>query len=269
MAVDKTFLIRSVQKKESMIVAYCAFTNMPFVVCDPESYNDQVWIFDTEALLQEFAKDYTERKILLKGIKFENKNFLGFFSTLYTIGVNELVFVSESGKETIELAELVRRPDFSSLPKEKQPVLNPELQLTGLYFMQEASRPVPMEEKTTLPELQEELAANLYKAKYVVPIELLEGPESDMEKLKNRKYRLPILKNKNGDVLQPIFTDPTELGKFNRENKFKALAMPFNNLSKILIKDAKGYLLNPGGFHIAMPKELLEGITKQFGSEEE
>ncbi len=266
MAVDKTFLIRSIQKKEEMIVAYCAYTNMPFVVCDPESFNDQVWIFDTEADLQAFAKSYTEKKILLKGIKFPNKNFLGFFSTLFTIGVNELVFVNGNGKETIELEELVRRPDFSKLPKEKQPVANPELQLTGLYFMQEAARPVPNEEKETLKELEEELAANLYKARYVVPIELLEGPESDVEKLKNRKYRLPILKNKNGEILQPVFTDPTELGKFNRENKFKALAMPFGSLAKMLVKDSKGFLLNPAGFHIAMPKELLEGLSKRFGA---
>ena len=55
MAMDKTFLIKSIQKKESMIVAYCAYTNMPLVVCDPETFNDQVWIFDDEAQLQEFA----------------------------------------------------------------------------------------------------------------------------------------------------------------------------------------------------------------------
>ncbi|MDO4297234.1 MAG: SseB family protein [Lachnospiraceae bacterium] len=264
MAVDKSFLIRSIQKKESMIVAYCAFTNMPFVICDPETFNDQVYLFDTEAQLQEFAKPYTEKKILLKGIKYENKNFLGFFSMLFNIGVNELVFVNEAGEEHLQLEELVRRPDFSKLPKEQQPVSNPELQLTGLYFMQEASRPIPNEQKTQLPELEEELSANLLKARYIVPIELLEGPETDAEKLKNRKYRLPILKNKNGDVLQPLFTDPVELAKFNRENKFKALAMPFSNLSKLVIKDSKGFLLNPGGFHIVMPKALLEGLTKRF-----
>ena len=141
---------------------------------------------------------------------------------------------------------------------------NPELQLTGLYFMQEASRPVPNEQKESLKDLEEELSANLVKSRYVVPIELLEGPESDTEKLKNRKYRLPILKNKNGDVVQPIFTDITELNKFNKENKFKALVMPFDNLAKIVVKDSKGFLLNPMGFHIAMPKELLEGLKKRF-----
>ena len=264
MTVDKSFLIRSIQKKEEIIVAYCAYTNMPLVVCDPETYNDQVWIFDKEEQLQKFAKSYTERKILLKGIKFPKDKMLEFFSMLFTIGVNELVFAGENGEEKLELEDLVRRPDFSKLPKEQQPLQNPELQLTGLYFMQEASRPVPNEQKESLKDLEEELSANLVKSRYVVPIELLEGPESDTEKLKNRKYRLPILKNKNGDVVQPIFTDITELNKFNKENKFKALVMPFDNLAKIVVKDSKGFLLNPMGFHIAMPKELLEGLKKRF-----
>lgn len=264
MAVDKKFLVRSIQKKQELIVAFCAYTNMPFVVCDPESFNDQIWLFDTEAQLQEFAKPYTEKKILLRGVKYPNKAFLTFFSTLFTMGINELVFVTANGTEKIELTDLIRKPDFSKLPQEKRPVLNPELQLTGMYFMQEASRPIPMEEKTQLPDLEEELAVNLLKAKYLVPIELLEGPESDVEKLKNKKYRLPILKNKNGDVMQPLFTDPTELGKFNKENKFKALTMPFENLSKLLVGESKGFLLNPVGFHIAMPKELLDGLAKRF-----
>ena len=89
MAVSNTFLVKSIQRKQDFIVAYCGYTNMPFVQCDPESYNDQVWIFDTEALLQDFAKPFTEKKILLKGIKYLNKDFLGFFSLLGTIGVDE------------------------------------------------------------------------------------------------------------------------------------------------------------------------------------
>lgn len=267
MTVDKRFLIKSIQKKAEMIVAYCSYTNMPFVICDPETFNDQVWIFDDEKQLQEFAKPYTEKKILLKGIKYPNKSFLGFFSMLYTIGVNELVFAGAAGEERLALEALVKKPDYSKLPKEQQPVSNPSLHLTGLYFMQEASRPIPNEEKTELKDLEEELAANLVKARYIVPIELLDGPESDADKLKNRKYRLPVLKNKNDEMMQPIFTDANELAKFNRENKFKALAVPFDNLTKLLAKNSKGYLLNPAGFHIAMPKELLTGLSRRFGAQ--
>ena len=42
MTVDKTFLIRSIQKKKEMIVVFCAYTNMPFVTCDPETFMPDV-----------------------------------------------------------------------------------------------------------------------------------------------------------------------------------------------------------------------------------
>ena len=74
--------------------------------------------------------------------------------------------------------------------------------------MQEAARPVPNEEKENLKELEEELAADLVKAKYIIPIELQDGPGNDLEKLKNRKYRLPILKNKQEEALQPSLRIP-------------------------------------------------------------
>ena len=264
MTVDKSFLIKKIQKRETMLVAYCGFTGMPLVVCDPETFNDQVWIFETEALLQEFAKKYTERKILLRGVQYKNEQFLQFFSSLFTIGVNELVFVDEGSTTNIELEELIKRPDYSKLKKEEVPILNPELQLTGIYFMQEASRPIPNEEKENLKELEEELAANMVKAKYLVAIELNEGPESDAEKLKSKQYKLPILKNKKEEILQPIFTDPVEFQKFSRGKKLKAIGIPYADLSKLLVKDAKGFMLNPAGYHILMPKELLVGLSKRF-----
>ena len=80
MTIDKSFLVKKIQKRTDMVVAYCAFTNMPLVVCDPETFNDQVWIFENEALLQEFAKSYTEKKILLKGVQYKNGQFLQFFA---------------------------------------------------------------------------------------------------------------------------------------------------------------------------------------------
>ena len=98
--------------------------------------------------------------------------------------------------------------------------------------MQEAARPVPNEEKENLKELEEELAADLVKAKYIIPIELQDGPGNDLEKLKNRKYRLPILKNKQEEALQPLFTDPTEFAKFNRGEIDIRWRFPLASLAK-------------------------------------
>lgn len=264
MSIDKSFLIKKVQKRDSMIVAYCAFTGMPLVTCDGETFNDQVWIFETEEQLKEFAKPYTDKKVAIRGLQYKNAQFLGFFTSLFSMGINELVFVSDGAAAKIELEELVRKPDYSKLSKEAVPVTNPGLQLTGIYFMQEAARPVPNEEKENLKDLEEELAANMVKSRYLVALELNEGPESDEQKLKEKKYRMPILKNKEDQILQPIFTDPLEFQKFGRGKKLKAVAVPYADLSKVLIKEAKGFMLNPAGYHILMPRELLEGLTKRF-----
>ncbi len=264
MTIDKSFLVKKIQKRTNMVVAYCGFTGMPLVVCDPETFNDQVWIFENETLLQEFAKSYTKKKILLRGVQYKNAQFLQFFSSLYTMDVNELVFVDDGATTTIALEDLVNRPDYSKLKNGSAPVLNPQLQLTGIYFMQEAARPVPNEEKENLKELEEELAANMVKGRYIVAVELNEGPEPDEVKLKGRKYRMPILKNKNDEVLQPIFTDLLEFQKFSRGRKLKALVVPYADLPKVLAKEAKGFLLNPAGYHILMPRELLQGLRKRF-----
>ncbi len=264
MAIDNRFMTRKIQKLEKLYAAFCGFTNMPFVTCDEESGNDQVWVFTKEDALQAFAKQYTEKKILLKGVELKNKDFLKFFSSLFAIGINELVFVEEGSDFHLPLTDIVRMPDHSNLPKERQPLLNPTLQLTGLYFMQQASRPVPNDQKEGLKDLEEELAANLVKARYILPIEPGEGEGSIQEKLKAKNYKLPILKDKNGNVFQPIMTDGMELEKFTKGRVMAAMVIPFTGLAGLLTKDAKGFLLNPQGFHIVLTKELLEKLPARF-----
>ncbi len=264
MAVDNRFMIKKIQGKEDMIVAFSLFTGKPFVICDPETFDDEVWIFENEALLQEFAKPYTQQKIALRGVKFGNKDFLRFFSSLFSMGVNKLVFVDEGNTTKMELTDLVKEPDFSKVPENRRPIFNPSLQLTGMYFMQEVGRPIPNEEKKGLRELEEELAANMFKGKYLLAVELEDGPEDVATKFKERKYKIPILKDKNENVYQPAFTDPIEFEAFAKGKKISAITVNFDNLAKVLTKDAKGYMLNPNGYHILMPRELLETLAKRF-----
>lgn len=265
MSVDNTFFIKQLRKRESLIAAFCSFTNMPFVVCDPETFNDQVWVFETEEQLQAFAKPYTEKKMLLQGRKILNKDFLGFFSSLYFIGINEIVYQGEElSPVCLELGSIVNAPDFQKMKPNQRPLMNANLQLTGLYFMQEASRPVPNEEKENLAELEEEFASNLVRCRYLLPIILLNGPGSVPDKIKNRRYQVPMVKTKDGTILQPLCSDQTELQKFAQGKKMMALTFPFAALEKTLSKEAKGYMLNPAGFHALLTREVLEALPKRF-----
>ena len=265
MAVDNTFMVRRIQSREEMYAVFCAYTNSPLLICDPETFNVQVWLFETEELMQNFAKSYIEeKKLLLRGVKLNNSDFLKFFSTLFLLGVNELVFVDEGAEVKVALEAIVRKPDYSKLKPAQVPVSNPNLQLTGLYFMQEAQRQIPQEEKTGLADLQEELFANMVKARYLIAVKLEDGPGTVQEKLKEKKYGMPILKDKEGNTWQPAFTDVSEFEKFAKGKQLAAIGIPFANLSKLLAKDAKGFMLNPVGVKILMQRPLLEQLPKRF-----
>ena len=147
MAIDNHFMIQKFLSRQKIIVAFCGITNMPLLVCDPDSYNDQVWVFENENLLKKFAAAYIQRKVPIRGAIIPKNAFKNFYTTLFSIGANELVYTAEGSVSKFPLEEVVKRPDYSSLPEAARPVENPELQLTGLYFLQEFGRQVPNEEK--------------------------------------------------------------------------------------------------------------------------
>lgn len=137
--------------------------------------------------------------------------------------------------------------------------MNPQLQLCGIYFMQEFRRGGKIEEKENLVELEEELAANLVKSRFLLAVQKKE--ENSPE---NKNVQVPYIKNKEGDVFQPVFTDPEEFRKFNRENKLQALLVSFDNLEKLIIPVAKGIVVNPQGFNLIVPKDNLKNLKKRF-----
>ena len=113
-----------------------------------------------------------------------------------------------------------------------------------------------MSEKTSLPELEEEVAANVVKSKFLLAVEK-KGEEENVQ--------VPYVKNQNGDVFQPVFTDAEEFRRFNQEGKFQALLVTFENMEKVLIPIAKGIVINPNSFNLILPKEKLNALKQRFG----
>lgn len=264
MAIDNSFLVQQIQGKEALYAAFCVNTKMPFITCDQETYNDQVWVFDTEEVLKPFIEKYAKKKYIIRGARLEQKQFLAFFASLYTIDVNEIVFVEEGSTNKISLDSLVKRPDFEKVPLHRRPVENPSLQLSGLYFMQEFTRQVPKEEKENLSALDEEFSVNIARSCYLIAVLPLEGPESLGEKIRTKKYALPLLTLKNESKYIPIFSDRLEYEKFRRGKKFVTLTVPFAGLPQYMSKEANGFILNPMGYSMLITKKLYEAVAKNF-----
>ena len=252
MGITEQEAIKELQTRDEIFVAYSQATKLPYVICDQESFNDQVWVFATEEEIKAFGKKKLEDKILLMGMKYEKKDYPRFYGTLYAIGVNSVVWVDGENQIEVELTRIARQADFSQLEPKKQPLFNSTLQLSGIYFMQELRRPVEKEEHKNLRALEEELIANLKKSHFLVAM------ERDEENPK--KINIPYLKNKEGQILQPVFSDVMEFEKFAKGKKLRLAKIPFNKLPEILINQAEAMVFNPMGFNLILNKEQFKKI---------
>lgn len=252
---NKADAVKQLQNRDVVFVAYSQATKLPYVTCDKESFNDQAWVFSTEEGIKEFGKKKLEDKILLMGMKYEKKDFPRFYGTLYAIGVNTVIWADGEDRTEVDLTDIAKQADLSKLEPAKRPLFNSTLQLSGIYFMQELRRPVKKEERKNMRELEEELIANLLKSDFLIAMD--KDPEDP------HKVNIPFLKNKEGDVLQPAFSDIMEFEKFAKGKKLRAARVPFAKLPDVLIPQAKAMVVNPMGINLILDKEQLNKILKR------
>ncbi len=249
-SVEET--IKEIQGRENIFVAYSQTTKLPYVTCGEESFNDQAWFFTEEEAIKEFGKKKIEEKVLLMGMRYEKKDFPKMYGLLFSIGVNTIMWNDGGEQMEIDLERIVRKPDLSKVEPQKRPLINPTLQLSGIYFMQELRRPVPQEEHKNLRALEEEVIVNLRKSDFLVAMQR-KGDEPD-------KVIIPYLKNKEGKILQPVFSDVMEFEKFAKGKKLRIAKVPFNKLPNILIEQAESLVINPMGFNLVLNRDQLKKI---------
>ena len=255
MGISVEEAVKEIQGRENIYVAYSQVTKLPYVTCGEETFNDQVWFFADEEGVKEFGKKKAEEKILLMGMKYEKKDFPRIYGLLFSIGVNSVVWNRGDEQIEIDLDKIVREPDLSKLPEEKRPLMNPTLQLSGIYFMQELRRPVEKEERHNMREKEEELLANLKRSEFLVAM----NPPGDDPK----KISLPYLKNKDGKIFQPVFSDVLEFEKFGRGKKLRVAKLPFAKLSGIMMDQAEAIVVNPMGINLLLNRKQMELIAGQ------
>lgn len=104
MGVDKSDVLKKMREAEAIYVLMSDCTRMPFVVCDPETYDDQVLIFFSEEEPEgrdEFLKEGNPLKIF----NIENKYMLPFYSSLFPAGVNGMWVGKDTEEETSSISQ--------------------------------------------------------------------------------------------------------------------------------------------------------------------
>lgn len=271
--------------------AYALFsplTNMPYVECEEVNYNDQVLLYGSKADAEEAVKEYEGKgiRVTVRELKTQEvyipvnpkepggakkKMYLSqvrqHLGILPFMGVNALGYKPGGDEKiSIELTDIL--PEDFEKKVEGNSLYQPNLQLTGLYLMQEARRKKEFVDMKHLQELDEEFSSNLIKSRLFIPVLPPEGHEKDQQ-LNLKECKLPYLKHQNGDNFFPVFSDLWEFQKYAQGKKnLRPIQIPFQELPKFWIKDAKAYMMNPMGFSLPLTKEMIPKLLKRFGVSE-
>lgn len=257
--------VQMLQKSEKVYVPFCMATSQPFITCHAEDATDQVWVFPIEAQCHDYCKQRLEQNgDPVRVISVPNKDALHFYSTLFFLGVDEIVLVEEKDMTRIQLNDLVKKPNFDNFPEGQKPLINPQMQLSGIRLMQEVCRRA--EHKPTLHELEDEMLANLTRSKFIVVTAMLEEGEDPAT---HDPKSIPCIQNKDGIKYQPIFSDSTELAKFTGNRKFKAVTTTFQEVAKSINDGVSGIVLNPHAINIIFSSEKIPEILRIYSSDEQ
>lgn len=236
---NKKVTLEKLRLSEAVYMILSKCSNMPYVVCDPETYDDQILLYFTEEDAKRGATKLLEAGNPVQIAKLENKVLLNFYTCLYSMGVNCMLVNKGMEEEiSVQLNELITRPAEDELPEGQKRIENPELHLTALYFTQEFRKNPAKAMTDELKALNEEMMAHFRKGRYFVAVEEGQG--------------VPVLKQKEGAAFQPVFTDFSEFCKFNREKKYRAVVVEAEKLASILTDEVTGVTVNPFGVNILL-----------------
>lgn len=226
----------NLQKAECVYSLVSLCTTQPYIVCDAETFDDQIYVYFDKDTAQRASEKLMGEKIPVKMVTIPKNIYLPFYSSLFSMGVNRLVVDSGTDNEIgIQLDELIKRGKNPNGGEKQVVIENPELHLTALYYMQEVKRDAKAQQREDMKELYEEMLNHFQKGKYIVPA-------------RGDSKEVPLLKQQNGDTFYPIFTDLLEFQKFctsYKEEKWQSGIIEAQNLHKVMPDGVKGVTVNP------------------------
>ena len=191
----------------------------------------------------------------------EQKSCMHYFASLISDGFDIISFRGEE-IHNYSINQVVTRKLRDGV---KKPIENPSLQLSMMYFMQEARIADTDEEKEESRNREEEMMANIARAVYMVPFSKMEG-EVDTDG--NQKVSLMQLQNKDGEFYIPLFTDIEEFLKIRPgEGTTNFLPMNFTQIKNTKIDKLKGFLINPGSINLQLTEQNISAIDLRFGDQ--
>lgn len=235
-------IIGEIQNAEVLYSAFSPITKGHFV--DYVQGMPAAFIFSEKKYCEDYCSHMKKEGNTVGVAECKKDSRLAMLSDYHRSGYEAVLVDNGKNHLLIPLTDLINVPDFSSIPEEQRPVINPSLVCSANRFFQ------CLENKTVTPDKEINLLTDTYKARFLMPIE--GSPE-------NGSVTIPILSRNDGAKVMPFFTDITELRKFDKEEKYRIAHVPFAQIESIC-NENQTVVINPFGFNFNITKETCEGI---------
>ena len=86
--VTKQETLAALRNPGELYVVMSGATRLPFVFCDEETFDDEIFLYYRAEDAKAKAEELQEKKYASAVVKLEDKQLLAFYTSLYTMGVN-------------------------------------------------------------------------------------------------------------------------------------------------------------------------------------
>lgn len=239
-----TEILNQIQTAPTIWVAFSPITRGYYV--DYVQGAPTAFLFSEKSFCEDYCRHMKEENSTVGVAECSAKARLDMFSDLYRSGFEAVIVDNGKNFLFIEMEKLVNFPDFSNLPQDKRPVFNPSLVCSANRYFQCA------ESKTITPDKELNLLVDIYNATFLIPVQ---------GEINGNQISVPGLERNDGKNVVPFFTDLSELRKFDKEAKFKAVSAKYEQIESFC-NSGQTIVVNPFGFNFTIEKVTCEAIRK-------
>ncbi len=235
-------IINELQTCDTVWSAFSPITKNHFV--DYVQGRPTAFLFSEQEYCKQYCNHMKQSGFTVGSAECSKENRLSMFADYHRSGFECIIIDNGKRYLVIELSDLINIPDYSEIPLENRPVINPDLVCSADRFFQ------CLESKTLTPDKEINLLIDTYNAKYVIPIQ---------GEITNNTANIPALERSDGLKVVPFFTDIAEYRKYDGKGKYKPAMADYTQIESFC-NAGETVVINPLGFNFTLNKKTIDAV---------
>ena len=254
-------IVKAVQTSNKLWTAYSPVTKCHYV----EYINGipTAFIFSEKSFCENFKEHVSKNNVRIETELCKPDKRVQLFSDFYRCGIENVLLDNGQKFISMSLFDIIEKPDFSSLPQNEQPVINPRLMLSANIFFQSVGS------GNVTQNAQKSLLRELYTGKYLMPV--IVDRDTKLDALEEAAMKavysqsgtaVTVVAIKTDEnIIIPFFTDWTEFSRFDKDRQCTGNIVTFNDI-EYLCGQGEKVTVNPFGFNMVIDGNAISFIKQ-------